>query len=202
MPEPEGEEKVPKKGKGLLTGKNKWYVVGGLAVVAVLVFYFVRKSNANAAGGATGTSTGATGTQLDPATQAALQGALQAQAAQGLSGASGAQGPEGQPGPTGAPGPTGGPGPTGPPGPPGPGGKPPPPPPKKPPPKPKPKPKPKPPPVKKPLSQYYTVRPGDNLSAIAARLHISGGWQALYNMNRAVVGSNPNMIHPGQRLKI
>ena len=43
----------------------------------------------------------------------------------------------------------------------------------------------------------WTVRPGDTLSAIAAALGISGGWQALYAANRSAVGPNPNAIRPG-----
>jgi len=46
------------------------------------------------------------------------------------------------------------------------------------------------------------VKAGDSLSKIASQFHISGGWQTLYAQNRSVVGSNPNMIHPGQRIKI
>lgn len=52
-----------------------------------------------------------------------------------------------------------------------------------------------------PLTRY-TVVSGDNLSAIANRLHVSGGWQTLYNANKSVVGSNPNLIYPGQVLTI
>jgi resuscitation-promoting factor RpfA len=48
----------------------------------------------------------------------------------------------------------------------------------------------------------YTVRPGDTLSEIAARYRVSGGWQALYQRNRAVVGDNPHLIFPGQRLNV
>ena len=52
------------------------------------------------------------------------------------------------------------------------------------------------------------VRPGDSLWAIAAlRLPheasdaaITDGWQDLYARNRAVVGDDPSLIHPGQRL--
>jgi LysM repeat protein len=180
--EQEGNQKVPKK--GLMTGKNKWYVVGGLGLIAVLVFVFVRKSNSNAAGG----TTSATGTTaMDPATQAALQSALQAQSAAGYT-YQAATGPQGVPGPTGPAGPAGAVGKTGPA---GPAGK-------------TPTVPSKPPPKAsgQKQSQYYTVKAGDSLSKIAAQFHISGGWQSLYNTNRSVVGSNPNMIHPGQRLKV
>ncbi|MGW6781654.1 transglycosylase family protein [Streptomyces sp. NPDC054987] len=50
------------------------------------------------------------------------------------------------------------------------------------------------------LPNPYVVAPGDSLSAIATEQHVEGGWQALYETNRAVVGDNPNMIFPGQRL--
>lgn len=117
----EANEKVPKKG-GLLTGKNKWYVVGGLAIIAVLVFYFVRKSNSSASG----SSTTGTSSTLDPATEAALQSALQAQAGNayqaGVTGSQGSTGAAGATGPAGAAGPTGPAGPAGPTGPAGPAG--------------------------------------------------------------------------------
>ncbi|MCW2960061.1 MAG: peptidoglycan-binding protein [Thermoleophilia bacterium] len=46
----------------------------------------------------------------------------------------------------------------------------------------------------------YTVRPGDNLSVIARRYGLT--WQQLYAANRAAVGANPNLIHPGLQLRI
>lgn len=46
----------------------------------------------------------------------------------------------------------------------------------------------------------YTVARGDSLSKIATAEEVSGGWQRLYAQNRAVVGSDPNLIHPGQKL--
>ncbi|AZM52439.1 transglycosylase [Streptomyces sp. WAC 01529] len=46
----------------------------------------------------------------------------------------------------------------------------------------------------------YTVQSGDTLSAIAAR-HGSS-WQRVYGANRAVIGGDPHVIVPGQRLKI
>ncbi|MFC1403898.1 MULTISPECIES: transglycosylase family protein [Streptacidiphilus] len=49
-------------------------------------------------------------------------------------------------------------------------------------------------------TEEHTVRRGDTLSGIAESLHISGGWQALYAANRSVVGSDPNLILPGERL--
>lgn len=65
--------------KGLLSGKNKWYLVGGLALIGILVFVFVKKSNANSttANGSTTGTTATTGT-LDATTESELQSALQA----------------------------------------------------------------------------------------------------------------------------
>jgi len=49
----------------------------------------------------------------------------------------------------------------------------------------------------------YTVQPGDNLWDIS-KDHLGGGqnWHELYSHNEAVVGSNPDMIHPGQHLQL
>ncbi|WP_411104632.1 transglycosylase family protein [Streptomyces sp. cmx-4-9] len=52
------------------------------------------------------------------------------------------------------------------------------------------------------LPNPYVVAPGDSLSAIATRQHVEGGWQALYETNRATVGADPNLILPGQRLTL
>jgi LysM repeat protein len=48
----------------------------------------------------------------------------------------------------------------------------------------------------------YTVKPGDTLSKIAAAQRLLGGWQKLYQENRSVVGGDPNLIYPGQRLVV
>jgi nucleoid-associated protein YgaU len=48
----------------------------------------------------------------------------------------------------------------------------------------------------------YVVRSGDTLSAIATANHVQGGWPALYERNKAVVGADPNLIFPGQRLTV
>ena len=45
----------------------------------------------------------------------------------------------------------------------------------------------------------YIVQPGDTLSGIARKLGIPD-WKTLYNTNRGVIGGNPNIIRPGQRL--
>jgi len=53
------------------------------------------------------------------------------------------------------------------------------------------------------VDRTYTVRPGDSLSKIAkALLGDAKKWRVLYDANRDVVGANPDLIHPGQVLKI
>jgi murein DD-endopeptidase MepM/ murein hydrolase activator NlpD len=47
-----------------------------------------------------------------------------------------------------------------------------------------------------------TVVPGDTLSGLASRHCGNGAWSGIYNDNRSVVGGNPNLIYPGQRLVI
>jgi len=46
----------------------------------------------------------------------------------------------------------------------------------------------------------YTVKSGDNLSKIASKYGIN--WRELYNTNKSVIGSNPNLIRPGQTFNI
>ncbi|MFF4898741.1 transglycosylase family protein [Streptomyces sp. NPDC001068] len=46
----------------------------------------------------------------------------------------------------------------------------------------------------------YTVREGDTLSEIAERHGTT--WQRLYAANRTVIGGDPNLIVPGQRLAL
>ena len=48
----------------------------------------------------------------------------------------------------------------------------------------------------------YVVKSGDTLSAIATRHDVRGGWRALYRANRTLIGSNPDLIRPGQHLHI
>ncbi|MFD4015375.1 transglycosylase family protein [Streptomyces sindenensis] len=50
--------------------------------------------------------------------------------------------------------------------------------------------------------EAYTVASGDSLSGIAADRRVPGGWQGLYAANRTVVGDDPNLIFPGQRLSL
>jgi len=47
----------------------------------------------------------------------------------------------------------------------------------------------------------YTVIPGDNLSKIALWFHMHG-YGALYEANKAVIGDNPDLVYPGQRITI
>jgi nucleoid-associated protein YgaU len=56
--------------------------------------------------------------------------------------------------------------------------------------------------TERPSVEKYLVKSGDTLSGIAQRLRIGGGWQALYNLNKAVIGPDPNKIHPGQELRL
>ncbi|MEV6795018.1 transglycosylase family protein [Streptomyces sp. NPDC051320] len=48
----------------------------------------------------------------------------------------------------------------------------------------------------------YTVRPGDNLSAIADAHDLPGGWPALYAANHRTIGGDPDLILPGQALDL
>ncbi|MFI0981120.1 transglycosylase family protein [Streptomyces sp. NPDC021093] len=48
----------------------------------------------------------------------------------------------------------------------------------------------------------YTVASGDTLSGIAEAERVSGGWQRLYESNRQVIGGDPDVIRPGQRLLV
>jgi nucleoid-associated protein YgaU len=48
----------------------------------------------------------------------------------------------------------------------------------------------------------YVVKGGDTLFQIATRLHVPGGWTALYQENLAVIGENPDLLFPGQLLTL
>lgn len=48
----------------------------------------------------------------------------------------------------------------------------------------------------------YSVKVGDYLSKIADEQDVSGGWKQLYADNRAAVGDDPSLIHPGLKLSI
>ncbi|MFE7749836.1 transglycosylase family protein [Streptomyces sp. NPDC057428] len=48
----------------------------------------------------------------------------------------------------------------------------------------------------------YTVQEGDNLWAIADTEELPGGWPALYEANKDELGSDPDLILPGQSLDL
>ncbi|MFJ4818762.1 transglycosylase SLT domain-containing protein [Streptomyces sp. NPDC088801] len=48
----------------------------------------------------------------------------------------------------------------------------------------------------------YTVVKGDSLARIADKYDVSGGWKQLYKDNRAAVGDDPKLIHPGLKLTV
>ncbi|MEY9965152.1 hypothetical protein ABIA33_003194 [Streptacidiphilus sp. MAP12-16] len=47
-----------------------------------------------------------------------------------------------------------------------------------------------------------TVHAGDTLSRIADEHHLPGGWEALYAANHRVIGTDPDLIRPGQQLRL
>ncbi|WP_328564011.1 transglycosylase family protein [Streptomyces coelicoflavus] len=51
-------------------------------------------------------------------------------------------------------------------------------------------------------ARMYTVVTGDTLSGIADAHEVRGGWQRLYEANRGAIGSDPDLILPGQRLSM
>jgi LysM repeat protein len=65
------------------------------------------------------------------------------------------------------------------------------------------------PPPAEPIA-VHVVRAGDTLWDIAAT-HLGGGadgdriaahWHRIYRLNRAVIGTDPDLIHPGQQLRL
>lgn len=48
----------------------------------------------------------------------------------------------------------------------------------------------------------YTVKAGDTLSEIATDQGVKGGWQTLARLNRSVVGEDPDLIFPGEKLRL
>jgi nucleoid-associated protein YgaU len=48
--------------------------------------------------------------------------------------------------------------------------------------------------------QTYTVASGDTLSAIGQRHGVA--WREIFEANRDVIGDNPDLIKPGQKLRI
>jgi murein DD-endopeptidase MepM/ murein hydrolase activator NlpD len=57
-------------------------------------------------------------------------------------------------------------------------------------------------PAKNSGGKTYKVVGGDTLSKIANAQNVSGGWHQLYQDNKGVVGSNPNLIYPDQVLSL
>lgn len=59
------------------------------------------------------------------------------------------------------------------------------------------------PPWVAPQARTYTVKPGDYLSAIAQQYLGDGNrWPEIYDLNRDLIGPDPNLIHPGQVLTL
>lgn len=54
-----------------------------------------------------------------------------------------------------------------------------------------------------PAPKTYTVKPGDTLWAVAKRALGDGSrWKEIYNNNAKIIGKNPDLIYPGQVLRI
>lgn len=54
-----------------------------------------------------------------------------------------------------------------------------------------------------PQKTTYTVKPGDSLWAISKKLLGSGArYNELYELNKSIIGGNPNLIYPGQTFTI
>lgn len=53
-----------------------------------------------------------------------------------------------------------------------------------------------------PSTVSYTVASGDTLVKIARKKDVDGGWRAVYDGNREVIGDNPGLILPGQKLTL
>ena len=52
-------------------------------------------------------------------------------------------------------------------------------------------------------AKSYTIKSGDTLSDIAQeQLGDANRWKEIYEMNKDVIGDNPDMIHPGKKLKL
>lgn len=54
-----------------------------------------------------------------------------------------------------------------------------------------------------PKKTTYTVKPGDSLWAISKKLLGNGArYSEIYDLNKSIIGSNPNLIYPGQTFTI
>ncbi|MFC1440451.1 LysM peptidoglycan-binding domain-containing protein [Streptacidiphilus sp. N1-10] len=47
-----------------------------------------------------------------------------------------------------------------------------------------------------------TVHQGDTLTGIAEEHRVSGGWESVYAANRQVIGADPDVIQPGEQLRL
>ncbi|MCX5335257.1 transglycosylase family protein [Streptomyces sp. NBC_00140] len=50
--------------------------------------------------------------------------------------------------------------------------------------------------------RMHTVKPGDTLSAIARKYGIQGGWRALYQANKEMIGDYPDRLNVGTLLVV
>lgn len=48
----------------------------------------------------------------------------------------------------------------------------------------------------------HTVKKGEYLCLIARKYYGNNNWQKIYNVNKNIIGKNPNLIYPGQVLTI
>ena len=109
----QAEERVPKKGD---LGKYKWWVIGGLAIIAIVVFVIIRKQQSSTSGTSSLASMG-----IDPATGVPYAQEYANAYGMGMGtpyggwggGGGGGTGPAGPPGKTGPTGPRGKTGPKG-----------------------------------------------------------------------------------------
>lgn len=56
--------------------------------------------------------------------------------------------------------------------------------------------------TKKTGGKVHIVKKGEYLCLIARKYYGNSNWQKLYNANKNVIGKNPNIIYPGQKLII
>lgn len=50
--------------------------------------------------------------------------------------------------------------------------------------------------------RMHTVKPGDTLSSIARKYGVQGGWWALYQANKEMIGRNPDRLNVGTLLVV